>query len=485
MNLITNVKDAIKKGREVVLRMPEVEVLVRDATNNEQWGPSGTQMRQIAAATHHYTDYDIIMNVLWKRLADRGKNWRHVYKSLLLLDYLIKNGSDRVINESRRRIIELKTLTQFQYIDEHDRDTGLNVRERAKTLVDLLHDDKRIRSERKAASKNRGKWIGMGSHDRATHAYNRGSGAGRSYGGGYDDGYRGSTGAPYRSRPSYREEEEEEEEEEEVEESVEEEENVHQEEENGKESAAKETDLVGFGGGEEKFDPFSGSGSGFDPRVGSSKPTSVTAPPADEWKAFEGSSGTTQSKPTTSSSGDMNFANWSGVTSPQPTSSVTLDPLSTPPSSQPTNNTPNFFDDPLPLEATSLSPDVISSPSQPKKNQQEAPKLAEDDLWNHKGLIDLDALSLKEKKEEAEKKKIVFNKTKPARRTYNPSQTPTTGVPNYNQYQQSGVYSAPPPQQQQFPASFYAGTSPTNTQMGSFQSAPTSTPTPSNNNLLF
>ena len=42
--------------------------------------------------------------MVWKRLNDHGKNWRHVYKSLVLLEYLIKTGSEKVpFNLSRGR----------------------------------------------------------------------------------------------------------------------------------------------------------------------------------------------------------------------------------------------------------------------------------------------------------------------------------------------------------------------------------------------
>ena len=37
--------------------------------------------------------------MLWKRLNDHGKNWRHVYKALVLLEYIIKNGNEKVINK--------------------------------------------------------------------------------------------------------------------------------------------------------------------------------------------------------------------------------------------------------------------------------------------------------------------------------------------------------------------------------------------------
>jgi epsin len=53
---------------------------VLEATSNEPWGPHGTIMADIAQATRNYNDYQLIMTVLYKRLNDTGRNWRHVYK---------------------------------------------------------------------------------------------------------------------------------------------------------------------------------------------------------------------------------------------------------------------------------------------------------------------------------------------------------------------------------------------------------------------
>lgn len=38
------------------------------------------------------------------------QNWRHVTKSLNLLDYLVKNGSDQVVDYANRHIADIKTL---------------------------------------------------------------------------------------------------------------------------------------------------------------------------------------------------------------------------------------------------------------------------------------------------------------------------------------------------------------------------------------
>jgi epsin len=67
-----------------------------------------------------------IMDIVSKRLNDSGKNWRHVFKSLLLLDYLIHTGSENIINYAKDNLYIIKTLKEFQYIDEEGKDQGIN-----------------------------------------------------------------------------------------------------------------------------------------------------------------------------------------------------------------------------------------------------------------------------------------------------------------------------------------------------------------------
>jgi len=166
-------------SKDVALRRSETEVLVRDSTNNEQWGPSGSDMRQIADLTYSPTDYTEIMTTLWERLEDSGKNWRHVYKGLLVIDYLLKNGSERVVQECKFRSLAIKTLGEFQYIDEDEKDQGLSVRQRAKAIMELLNDEKRLNAERQTASKNREKFgqaISSEQGFQQSHVYARGTG---------------------------------------------------------------------------------------------------------------------------------------------------------------------------------------------------------------------------------------------------------------------------------------------------------------------
>lgn len=69
--------------------------------------------------------YDI-MDMLDKRLNDKGKNWRHVLKALKVLDYSLHEGSELVVTWAHQHIYIIKTLREFQYIDEDGRDVGQN-----------------------------------------------------------------------------------------------------------------------------------------------------------------------------------------------------------------------------------------------------------------------------------------------------------------------------------------------------------------------
>ena len=78
--------------KNVVKNYSTAEVKVREATSNDAWGPSSTLMSEIADLSYASKEFAQVMGMLWKRLNDSGRNWRHVYKSLVLLEYHLKNG---------------------------------------------------------------------------------------------------------------------------------------------------------------------------------------------------------------------------------------------------------------------------------------------------------------------------------------------------------------------------------------------------------
>lgn len=160
----------VDRVTNVVMNYSEVETKVREATNDDTWGPHGTLMTEIAKYTFTYEHYPEVMSMVWKRMFETKKNWRRMYKSLLLLHYLIRNGSERVVTNAREHVYDMKPLEEYTCRDDHGRDQGVNVRQKTKDIIGFLQDDERLRDARKAAKQTRDKYVGYSS-DQANSKY--------------------------------------------------------------------------------------------------------------------------------------------------------------------------------------------------------------------------------------------------------------------------------------------------------------------------
>ncbi|KAL8725123.1 MAG: hypothetical protein Q9181_006535, partial [Wetmoreana brouardii] len=190
-----DLKAGVRKVQNAVMNYTEMESKVREATNNEPWGASSTLMQEIANATHSYQLLNEIMPMIYKRFTEKSaEEWRQIYKGLQLLEFLIKNGSERVIDDARSHMGLLKMLRQFHFIDQNGKDQGVNVRNRSKELTELLSDVDRIRQERKKARANRNKFGGV-----EGGAMSGGLSSGSRYGGFGSEsaGYGGYSGGVY------------------------------------------------------------------------------------------------------------------------------------------------------------------------------------------------------------------------------------------------------------------------------------------------
>lgn len=131
------------------------QVLVRDATANDPRTPSIDTLDDLAQRSYDSVDFFEIMDMLDKRLNDKGKYWRHVAKSLTVLDYLVRFGSENCVLWCRENFYVIKTLREFRHENESGFDEGQIIRVKAKELVSLLNDDERLREERTMNTRNR------------------------------------------------------------------------------------------------------------------------------------------------------------------------------------------------------------------------------------------------------------------------------------------------------------------------------------------
>jgi len=90
-----------------------------------------------------------IVYIIDKRLNDHGKYWRHVYKTLIVLEYAICCGSEAIVSYAKERLHEIATLREFRAVNETGLDNGACVREKSKDIVALLSDEERLLTARR------------------------------------------------------------------------------------------------------------------------------------------------------------------------------------------------------------------------------------------------------------------------------------------------------------------------------------------------
>ncbi|KAH9259099.1 hypothetical protein BASA81_002719 [Batrachochytrium salamandrivorans] len=145
----------------VALSKTETERRLAEALSHANWGASSTLLGELAESTNNFDEYPVIMKETWAAIASTGFNWRVAYKGLALLEFLIRNGNKRVIQEARENISKLRYLLGFSYMKDGT-ERGMGVREKAKAVLDLLEDDDALKLARREAKLLRQKFKGVG-----------------------------------------------------------------------------------------------------------------------------------------------------------------------------------------------------------------------------------------------------------------------------------------------------------------------------------
>lgn len=171
-------------------------------------------MNEIARDTFDAERFYVVTRLMWESMeGQRPSAWRVVFKAMTLLEYLVKNGAERCVDDARNHAHVLRALGQFNYY-EGTIDRGLGVREKSKQILDILGDDERIREERQKARKLREKFGqsnataagggggggGYGNQDSWNTGGGDGGGGGGSNSGGYGDGGIYDNGGGYSGR---------------------------------------------------------------------------------------------------------------------------------------------------------------------------------------------------------------------------------------------------------------------------------------------
>jgi len=55
------------------------------------------------------------MKHLWEKLTLKGKEWRRIAKAMHVMDYLVKNGAPRVIQDLKDDLYKIRNFQDFTF----------------------------------------------------------------------------------------------------------------------------------------------------------------------------------------------------------------------------------------------------------------------------------------------------------------------------------------------------------------------------------
>eukprot|EP00930_Biecheleria_cincta_P082834 TRINITY_DN72485_c0_g1_i1.p1 TRINITY_DN72485_c0_g1~~TRINITY_DN72485_c0_g1_i1.p1 ORF type:complete len:506 (-),score=107.07 TRINITY_DN72485_c0_g1_i1:50-1567(-) len=134
---------------------------LREATSNRKWGCSNSVLHELALDAQSYKYRQKIMARAWENLKGNQEKWRRILKTLIMLEYLLKNGSDTILAELRTEQLSIRRLTSYQCREEGV-DRGSGVREKAEKIFKLLEDKELLKEEREQARLHHAKLSGSG-----------------------------------------------------------------------------------------------------------------------------------------------------------------------------------------------------------------------------------------------------------------------------------------------------------------------------------
>merc|ERR1711879_879854 len=103
-----------KAVKHSITNPTQLERLVKKATNKEKPLPTQYELEVILQHTKNAYTRKEILTILWKRLGDHGKYWQRVHKALIVFEYLVRHGDDRLRDNIRQKQYAIQSLKNFQ-----------------------------------------------------------------------------------------------------------------------------------------------------------------------------------------------------------------------------------------------------------------------------------------------------------------------------------------------------------------------------------
>lgn len=100
------------------------------------------------------------MKHLWEKIQSKPKEWRRIAKALHVMDYLVKNGAPRVIQDIKDDLYKIRQFQDFVF-KENNVEQGAELRDKARGLCELVAEPSKLQYEREFAKQTRDKFTGI------------------------------------------------------------------------------------------------------------------------------------------------------------------------------------------------------------------------------------------------------------------------------------------------------------------------------------
>jgi len=152
----TKIKREAKKIAEVESML---ERNMREAMSDKHYGCANSVLMELAVACNNYADRQKVLNRAWEKMQSTPDRWCRILKTLVLLEFLLKNGPDQILGEVSCEQNHIRKAMHLSYMDE-GKDRGAAVREKAKSVMDMVQDKNLLHEEREKAKQHRLKMAG-------------------------------------------------------------------------------------------------------------------------------------------------------------------------------------------------------------------------------------------------------------------------------------------------------------------------------------
>jgi epsin len=118
--------DFFKKGLSKMkgrMTAAELEKKINEATVNEMGLPSISLLNEISSRSDELEESKVISKYCIKILSLKPKMWKRIFRSLSVIEHVLKTGSQNFVEQIKEERDRIKDLFEFKY-EEDDKDKG-------------------------------------------------------------------------------------------------------------------------------------------------------------------------------------------------------------------------------------------------------------------------------------------------------------------------------------------------------------------------